>query len=160
MTHHFVVPGEAVAKGRPRASIAPNGRFARMYTPQKSARFEQLVSLHAREQIGLQTIVGPLAVTIEAFFEWPLGKRRQRIPRGQEPMTEKPDVDNLAKSVLDGLAAWFRDQQVAELIVRKWRAQQGEPARTEITITQIERGGQHYVGRERSAVLAERPAAV
>ena len=137
MTWSFVVPGEAVAKGRPRTSIAPGGQFAHIYTPQKSARFEQLVSLHAREQIGLQRIQGPLRVTLDAFFEWPRAKWRSREPRGQAPMTEKPDVDNIAKALLDGLSAWFADQQVAELVVRKWRAAQGEPARSEIRIEKL-----------------------
>lgn len=141
MTWTFVVPGEPVAKGRPRASVGPGGKFARMYTPQKSARFEQRVSACAREQLGLTRLEGPLLVEIDALFEWPLSQRRKNNPRGQEPMIQKPDADNIAKAVLDGLSPWFADQQVAVLIVRKWRAPQAEVARTVVGISLLG-GGQ------------------
>ena len=42
----FKVPGTPVGKGRPRVSTR-GGKFAKMYTPEKTAYYESLVALAA-----------------------------------------------------------------------------------------------------------------
>ena len=42
----FSVPGAPVGKGRPKIS-SRGGKFARMYTPEKTASYENLVALAA-----------------------------------------------------------------------------------------------------------------
>ena len=55
----FVVPGEPVAKGRARAFIRA-GHVAH-YTPEKTARFENLVKLAAQQAMNGEPISGPVA---------------------------------------------------------------------------------------------------
>lgn len=133
MIWRFTVPGEAVAKGRPRFSK----KSGHTYTPAATARFADRVCSCAQEQIGLFKMDGALSITINTFFEWPKSKHLKKGLRPQEPMTEKPDVDNVAKNFMDGMKAWFDDQRVCALLVYKWRAEQGQPAHTDVEIEQV-----------------------
>ena len=127
----FTIPGPPVAKARPRAAVV-QGR-ARMWTPQKSARFEDRVALMAAME-GLGKLDGPVMITIRAFWEWPRSSWRKKEPRGVDLYAGGPDADNVAKAVLDGLRGYFNDRQVAVLHVHKWRCAQGEQARTEVEV--------------------------
>jgi Holliday junction resolvase RusA-like endonuclease len=46
----FTIPGEPVAKGR--AKFARRGNFVTTYTPDKTARYENLVKLAAQQAMG------------------------------------------------------------------------------------------------------------
>ncbi|UGA38203.1 RusA family crossover junction endodeoxyribonuclease [Chromobacterium haemolyticum] len=48
MNISFFVPGAPVGKGRPKVS-SRGGKFARMYTPEKTANYESLIALAAQE---------------------------------------------------------------------------------------------------------------
>jgi len=133
MTWSLTIPGEAVPKARPRARIIPGQKFAHMYTPTRSARFEDRVAYIA-QQAEIPIIEGPIGVEIHAFFAWPKAKLLKTGTRARAWMPEKPDVDNLAKAVLDGLKAHFKDQQVVRLVVMKYRQEQGLPPCTTVTI--------------------------
>ena len=132
----FIVPGEPVAKGRPRATTI-NGD-ARMYTPKKTANYEALVAL-AAQQAGCVPFQGPVKLTIAAYWSCPKSQQRKRDPRPQQWKVTKPDGDNLMKSIADGLIgiAYQDDSQAAEVTVRKYVAAQGEPARCEVTIEKL-----------------------
>ncbi len=129
----FSVPGEPVAKGRPR--FARVGGFVRTFTPEKSVRFEDTVRLIA-QAAGAEVIDGPVCVRIEAV--WPMkGAPRKGVPRPSVPKTTKPDADNVAKAICDALngITWHDDGQVVELLVRKRHAAQGETAQTLVTVS-------------------------
>jgi Holliday junction resolvase RusA-like endonuclease len=112
----FIIPGKPFGKQRPRAT-----RQGRMYTPKETVAFESVVreigALHCRAPIS-----GPVRLTILATFEpapsWSKSKRAEHLHR---PHVQKPDLDNCAKAIKDGLnrIAWIDDSQVAELICRK-----------------------------------------
>ena len=53
-----------------------------------------------------------------------------------QPYTKRPDIDNLAKAILDGLngIAYTDDNQVAELEIQKLYS---DKARTEVEIIEI-----------------------
>lgn len=112
----FAVPGPPVPKQRPR-----KGAGGVFYTPAKTQRFEQSVGLAAR-CAGVRSTSDRLRVEIVAFM----------------PDKRTRDLDNVAKSVCDGLngIAWADDEQVDELIVR--RELDRESPRTEITIEYLE----------------------
>jgi Holliday junction resolvase RusA-like endonuclease len=136
-SYSFVIPGEPVAKGRPRFVRA--GKFVRTYTPDKSARFEQLVKLEA-QNAGVELIEGP--VSIHVIAKWPMkGQPRKKNPRPGEWKTTRPDLDNLLKAVLDGLngVAFADDAQVVRAVVEKHHASQGQAAQT---IIEIEEAGE------------------
>lgn len=123
------VDGEAIGKARPRATLAAG--HIKTYTPSKSKDFEFKVAEAYRKSYGnIPPSTKPIEVCIEAHFPLLKGdyrkngepnKRGQAKLDGTEKPTKKPDIDNLAKSVLDGLnkIAWVDDTQVVKLWVAK-----------------------------------------
>ena len=132
----FTIPAVPQAKGRPRFST--RGGFPRSYTPKKTRAYEQLVGWCAL-QARVPLFSGPVFIKAEFYFEWPKGQHRKRKPKEQEFMPVGRDLDNLCKSLLDGLNghAWRDDSQVVWLVARKYRCAQGEEARTEVEISEV-----------------------
>jgi Holliday junction resolvase RusA-like endonuclease len=65
---------------------------------------------------------GPVKLIVMAFFAPPASwSAKKRAAMLGKPHTQRPDADNIAKAVKDGLnrIAWGDDCQVAELSVRK-----------------------------------------
>lgn len=117
----IVIDGEPVGQGRPRMN-----RKGWLYKPEKDRIYEQKVKKqwNRREKFS-----GPVYVKIEAYLQIP-----QRCKTSRP--TKKPDIDNIAKIIMDSLnkAAWDDDKQVVRLTVNKsWS---NEP-RVEVTITEV-----------------------
>lgn len=91
------VPGKVVGKMRPRFTTA--GGAARAYTPRKSLEFENRVAAEYRKQGG-RLHRGAVQVTVA--YRRPLPKSLPRYRSGEWDEV-KPDLDNVAKSVLDAL---------------------------------------------------------
>lgn len=118
--------GEIVAKGRPR--FTTRGGFPRAYTPKKTETFEQYVSLMAKQQFK-KPYETPVRVQIFIKKKPPKSwskKRRKEAIGGRIAATAKPDLDNYAKSILDGMngIAWKDDSYIVELIQRKEYAEE------------------------------------
>jgi len=134
----FVVYGEPVAQGRPRATTA-NGHV-RMYDPTKSRDYKQYVKLAAMQHKPKEIMQGALLVRIDVYKQIPksMSKKKEALALAGEirPIT-KPDVDNYAKGIKDALKGviWRDDSQVVDLAVSKWY---GTP-RIEITTIEIGR---------------------
>lgn len=127
----FQIHGKPFGKQRPRST-----RFGRMYTPKETVAFEGVVrevgALHCASPLQ-----GPVRLTITATFQpppsWSKKKRAAHLGR---PHIQKPDADNCAKAIKDGLnrVAWADDCQVADLrVVKVW----GEDAHTTVTVEVI-----------------------
>ena len=119
---YFLVDGQAVGKGRPRVSTIA-GR-PRLYTPAKTVQWEEQVAAAARAAMGSQEPSGhPMAVSIQIRCQipqsWP--KKRQAAARLGHEMPGKPDLDNVAKAVLDACNGiiYKDDKQVIRLTVKK-----------------------------------------
>ena len=119
----FRVPGQVVAKGRPRVtSIAGH---ARAYTPTKTRHYEHQVSLFAAQAMqGRALFYGPvrLIVTVEVAppASWSAKRVREALA-GEFAPTRKPDLDNYLKAAADALdgVVWRDDAQVVEILARK-----------------------------------------
>ena len=99
-TVSFTVPGQPVAKGRPR--VTTSGGKVRTYTPEKTVRYENLVATYAQHAMrGMLPIGGPVKVFIEAYLEIPKSKRKTTDEA--DPHYTKPDLDNIIKAALDGI---------------------------------------------------------
>lgn len=118
MMHKITIPGRPVPKGRPRLGV--RGRKAYIYTPPETKEYEKLVGWVAK-CTGCRPTEGPVAVMLDVFAR------------------RKMDVDNIAKSVLDGLngVAYLDDVQVVELLVRKYRVKNKADERVEIEIRDV-----------------------
>lgn len=125
------IPGEPRPKGRPRAWGTPGGR-PRIYTPEATQNYERLVKSTAiidMQRRGWETFRAsvPLKVRIDFFLQVPMSKpfkwREKALGKMVRP-TKRPDLDNLEKSILDGLngTAWSDDSQIVEIVSCKWWA--------------------------------------
>ena len=113
-----IVLGEPVAKERARVV---NGRA---FTPRRTKAYEEQVAWAYRQQKGKFYAEEPVKVKIELYFTPPkrtTKKELERILTGQAIYTGKKDIDNIAKSILDGLngVAYIDDRQVVELNISK-----------------------------------------
>lgn len=127
---YLEIPGEPVAKGR--ARITKRGIA---YTPAKTKNYEVLVQeLFIISKQGF--LEGPLKADIKAYFtisQSKSKKQKEQMAAGEIKPTRRPDLDNVAKSVLDALngLAYNDDSQIVELNISK---QYSDRPRLELTI--------------------------
>ena len=114
------IPGDPVAQPRPKVST--RGGFARAYVDKKHPihDFKQAVRL-AYVNAGGEILDGPVHVSVSCWFARPKSHSKKRSEQLEQKIT-KPDSDNLAKAILDGLngIAYHDDSQVYSLAVKKW----------------------------------------
>ena len=128
MTLQFVIPGPPVGKGRPRFSTA--GGKPRSYTPAVTRDYEALIAARAAEAMqGKAPLKTPIRVMIEATMSIPLSwsKAKRQAALDGDVYPSRPDVDNIAKTVLDGMngVVYEDDAQVMYLKVSKKYAEEG-----------------------------------
>lgn len=117
----FTVFGDPVGKSRPRFT-----KTGRVYTPQKSAAYEksiQQAAWVAMKHHKLQPTDRPVHVDLVAYLpiaeSWTKQKKREALSGAIRP--NKPDLDNIMKSVFDGCnqIVFLDDQQVHSVKARK-----------------------------------------
>ena len=128
----FSVPGNPVPQ--PRARITTRGKFAHAYTPKSHPVHGYRSSLAAAARAaGLIQTGKPLSVVIDAVFERPKSHMNKASVKATAPVLPRPDVDNVAKAVLDSLQDVMGDDtMVARLVVEK---SYGEEARTTVRVS-------------------------
>lgn len=134
----FVIPGQPQGKGRPR--FARMGNHVRTYTPDETARYENLVKLYYQQAANGVKLNGEISAAIIGVFPIPSSvskKTRKQMIEGKILHTKKSDCDNLAKIVLDSVngIAYDDDRQVCELYVKKIY---GEQPRVIVSLKEIE----------------------
>lgn len=115
MNDTITILGEPVAKERPRI-----GKHGGVYTPRGTKNFEDHVAIAARAQLPKYKALDRLIVSLDFYCS-----------------SGKKDLDNLCKSVLDGLqkgGTFKNDSQVVELHASKHVISEGGKPRTQITI--------------------------
>lgn len=113
----FTIPGKPRGKQRPRFT---SNRHP--YTPSETKEYEKLVGM-CYQAAGGQMMEGLIAVDIVAQFAPPksLSKAKKLELLATKYVGKKPDGDNIAKIILDGLqgVAMADDALVAHLTVTK-----------------------------------------
>lgn len=130
----LTILGEPMGKQRPRATFVAG--HATIYTPRKTIAYEGRFAHAYGEKYGDEPpIQGACKVSITAVFalskadytsKGEPNKRGRAKLDGTIQVTKKPDCDNIAKAVLDGLneVALMDDCQVVELnIVKRYGTQ-------------------------------------
>jgi Holliday junction resolvase RusA-like endonuclease len=128
----FTVAGQPVPQPRPRVSTA--GGFARAYVPGKHPvhAYREAIAAAARGA-GLTTTGEVLNVVIDAVFERPKSHMNKAGVKSTAPRLPRPDVDNIAKAVLDALQDVIGDDSlVGRLVVEK---SYGQDARTTVRVS-------------------------
>lgn len=120
----FNVEGKAQAKQRPRFSRISG----RAYTPKNTINFELWVKQCFMKYLEDKDITAPtekpLKVKITCYYQVPLSvskKKKEQMLNGDIVPNVKPDVDNVAKSILDALngIAYIDDKQIIKLSIQK-----------------------------------------
>ena len=123
----FMVDAVPIPKGRPR--FRSMGKFVQTYTDSKTRDFEALIAEHAKIAMGdMEPLETPLSVFLHFSLPIPASATKKvREALLATPHTKKPDIDNLCKSVLDGMAGivFKNDGQIASLHAKKVYADYG-----------------------------------
>ena len=135
----IVIPGKPHAQGRHRA--VRMGKSVRMYDHPASAKWKKMAAKEMMAQrTGSPWIASePLLLRIRAMYPLPRSSWRQLAPIPVRWRIERPDVDNIAKAVMDAAQGvlFGDDSQVVRLEVDKLVCAQGEEPRVEITVEQL-----------------------
>lgn len=115
----FQVLGNPQGKARPRF----NSMTRRTYTPTKTKTYEADIAW-AYKMGGGRLMHGAVEIKIWAYFLPAKSVSKKRLAamlQQSEPVRRKPDVDNIAKIVLDGLngVAYIDDAQVVSVHTMK-----------------------------------------
>lgn len=134
----FTVPGEPKGKARPRVFTNKTGR-SQAITPQDTLSYENLVRWVFTNTHNAKKLEGEIEARIVAMYPIPKSmtkKNRQLVDEGKLHPTKKPDLDNVAKIILDSLntIAYHDDSQVIRLVVEKHYSD--EP-RVEVTLNEV-----------------------
>lgn len=133
-----VIYGEPVSQSRPRFRRV--GKGVSTYDAPKIAKYKKHVAECAKEQYKDEPLKGVLRVDIGVYRGMLKSfTKKQRLDAQNNVLRpyKKPDVDNYAKGVLDGLneIIWADDGQIIELHVFK---RFDEVPRVEVKITELE----------------------
>lgn len=149
MTIEFCVPGPPRAKAK---RITTRGGRPRGYLDRDTQAYQEMVcraALEARPPDWPPDYRGPVEVCVVAVFPRParlcrVSRRDDTrllggISKGRVLYTRRPDLDNVIKSVLDGLK-WagviHDDAQVVSIDgSRRWYAAMGEVPHTEVRVS-------------------------
>lgn len=128
----IVIDGKPMGKQRPRF----NSKTGNTYTPDKTVNYENWVKLCYQQQCDGEKLTGKITASIMAYY--PIPKNTSKIKKnymllGIERPTKKPDVDNIAKVILDSLNsfAYDDDKQIVTCGISKWY---GENPRVEVIL--------------------------
>lgn len=115
----FVVPGQPLGWAR-----AGGGTTTHRFTPAPQRSYAGALKLFcAAAMKGAAPLDGPLAVDIHAIYPWPASwSQRKRGEAGARWKVSRPDIDNLAKILMDSLntVAWSDDARICSANLRKY----------------------------------------
>jgi Holliday junction resolvase RusA-like endonuclease len=115
----FDIEGNPIPKGRPR--FRRTKTFITTYTPKKTLDFEDQVKKASQDSMGnVEPLETPISVYL--YFRLPIPqsyskKAVEACLSGSQRHVKRPDLDNLAKSVLDGMngIVFKDDSQITSL---------------------------------------------
>lgn len=133
MVSEFVVVGKVRGQMRPRARVACG--HAQIYKDPADRAWESRILAEYRAQCGCSLHMGEVSVEIVITRALPMSVREP------DPDTHKPDVDNVAKSVLDALSgtAFMDDKYVTDLRVTKTMRAAGDVDVMVVRVSDVER---------------------
>lgn len=118
----LTIKGEPIAQARPRFTTR-NG-CTRAYNTNRVSSYKKLIQLEAKGKVD-ELLEKPLHVAITVLRSVPksFSKKKRELALKREILpTQKPDLDNYIKIILDALngVIWEDDKQVCILTVAKF----------------------------------------
>lgn len=137
----FKVEGKAVPQPRPRVVRMRNGQ-TRAYNSEKSVVYKRIVKAAALSEMNKQRLTmtdRPLAMRLTFVFAPPKSYTKNKleaVKSGELRYTKKPDLDNLAKAILDACnnTVYKDDSQIITLSINK---EYGHTDHVAVEITQL-----------------------
>lgn len=122
----FKVEGKPVPQPRPRVVRMKNGQ-TRAYNSEKSVVYKRIIKAAALSEMNKQQLTmtdRPLAMRLTFVFTPPKSytkKKLKAVESGELRYTKKPDLDNLAKAILDACnnTVYKDDSQIITLSINK-----------------------------------------
>lgn len=118
---NITIPIAPVPKARPRFT-----RYGHTYTPDKTKNYEKAIAEYWQQATNGFQYDKEQPLVVNLVFGMPIPKstsksKTELMANGTIRPTKKPDVDNLAKAVMDGLngVAWADDSQVVKVSIYK-----------------------------------------
>lgn len=148
-TARFILAGVAIPKDRVRHRIVqPKGRkpFVQVYTPAETRKYEERIAAAAKAawpgEPSRRPIELQVTINVEIPEGWPKWKR-EAATRGEILPTGVPDVDNVVKSISDGMngVVYADDGQVATIDAVKLYAPEGRRGFVEVAVRENYRCG-------------------
>ena len=136
----MTLEGRPQGKGRPRYTVQAGRAFA--YTPESTRTYEARIKQAWIDQDGRSFGSCPVALILRAYYPVPSKARkaeREAMLTGKIPVTAKPDLDNLLKSVMDGLNGLVYDDDSQVSYISAEKAYSDRP-RIEVDIIPIIKG--------------------
>ncbi len=114
----FTIEGIPIGKGRPR--FFRKGNFVGTYTPENTRSWEAVIRWYCRMHRPLTIPMGPAIIFLT--FNMP---RPKSLPKKTKHHVKKPDLDNMAKAVLDAMQGSFfhSDSQIVFMGIGKQYAE-------------------------------------
>lgn len=136
------IPGDAVAQSRPHFAV--HGGHAVAFDRKESREYKAYARLLAVKAMKDTEPIreAPVRVAIDVTRRIPRSfskKKTAMAMDGKIRPISKPDVDNVAKAILDSFKSvvWLDDSQVVELTVSK---RYGEIPGAKVVVTEVENG--------------------
>lgn len=137
----FKVEGKPVPQPRPRVVRMKNGQ-TRAYNSEKSVVYKRIIKAAALSEMNRQQLTmteRPLAMRLTFVFTPPKSytkKKLEAVESGELRYTKKPDLDNLAKAILDACnnTVYKDDSQIITLSINK---EYGHTDHVAVEITQL-----------------------
>ena len=111
---------------QPRPKARRIGKGIQIYTPQNARvkSYKQAVSAAFEEALGHKEVdlEAPIELRVDFFIKRPSNMCGKIYPDESFPHVKRPDLDNLVKTIMDGLngIAWSDDSNVVRLVARKF----------------------------------------
>jgi Holliday junction resolvase RusA-like endonuclease len=133
-------------KGQPRPRAFSRGGSARVYDPGTAEGWKGQVALASQRVMPDEALIGPVRVDMAFYFKRPKRLLRKKDIDMAIPHTSKPDLDNLAKAVLDAMTQlgwWHDDAQVCEgLWTKRWASTMAQ-AGVAVSVSLVQPVGGH-----------------
>lgn len=119
MKYNLTIQGSPKGKERPRYGKG------QVYTPKGTVNYEEYIKLLFINKYGTPLLDGEVKASITAYYSIPKSyskKKREQAIQGIIRPTKKPDLDNIAKIILDSLnkIAYKDDSHVVGFKVDKY----------------------------------------
>lgn len=132
------VPGVPAPQGSARAFVRGN-RAIITHDNKKTMPWRDSIAWHARARFNIDSIMWPRPSALHVEVDFVMPRRKAEPKRVTPAHTRKPDVDKLARAVLDALTGilFEDDSQVVALIAGKRTADVSEQPGAHIRVSEV-----------------------